>query len=310
VTSHGPSTNDVEIFYHTDPSSDTLLDDARADPRKLAAELQAFKPIPYKSAIDKEAKIPTTKRRLRLALRFFQESPSNTVNLTFNYSFTQNSDKEANKAIMSQHFKKALKVQSMSPFRLEWEVKNSDPFIQNMRLRNEQLQLAPLVAPLGEEFWIDCTLTSQSASKVIYLSKAFMEIVEREKIKMHRKVDMGNADGKSLVDMQGAAAALSEAEIVRLEPGESYQCVYLLKADPCYFEDLRDHEDGIMADNSIKEIEQFAELNFGWTSHSINTLESAIDSTSGTKIFCTVPSPTLTLINAFLKVSLLNEKDL
>lgn len=66
---------------------------------------------------------------MRLAFRFFSESPNNTVNLVFNYAFTQNSDKEGNKVIMQQFIKKAIKVKSVSPFKFEWEVKNADPFI-------------------------------------------------------------------------------------------------------------------------------------------------------------------------------------
>ena len=91
---------------------------------------------------------------------------------------------------MTQHFIRAIKAKSVSPLKVEWEVKNGDPFIQKLKLRNENLQVAPLVAPLDEEFWVNCTLTSQSNSRVIYLSKANVEVIERQKVKLLRGVDL------------------------------------------------------------------------------------------------------------------------
>jgi hypothetical protein len=48
---------------------------------------------------------------------------------------------------MQQFLKKPIKVVSQSPFLFDWDVKSSDPYIQSLKLRNEQLQLAPLLVP-------------------------------------------------------------------------------------------------------------------------------------------------------------------
>jgi hypothetical protein len=45
VSSHGPSVQDYEIFYHLNPSSDTLADDATKTPAELQEEISAFKPL-------------------------------------------------------------------------------------------------------------------------------------------------------------------------------------------------------------------------------------------------------------------------
>jgi len=162
------------------------------------------------------------------------------MNLLFTYSFTQNSDKEEKKPVMTQHFKRSIKVKSQSPLKLEWDVKNGDPFIQNLKLRNENLQVAPLVAPLDEEFWVNCTLTSQSNSKVIHLSKANIEIIEKQNVKLIRSVYLG---GSNAIDLLGAASVKSD--VIRLEPGESFQCVYLLKSDSTSFEDVDPLNEGM-----------------------------------------------------------------
>ena len=45
-----------------------------------------------------------------------------------------------------------------------------------------------MVAPNNEEFWVNCVLTSQSGSKVLYLNKANLEILEKTKIKVIQRV--------------------------------------------------------------------------------------------------------------------------
>lgn len=109
----------------------------------------------------------------------------------------QKSNKSEGTAVMKQNFSKTLKVRSQSPFIFEWEAKSADPYLQNLKLRSEKLQNAPLVAPSDEEFWFNCTLTSQSVAKPVYLTKANLEILERSKLKLLEKVDLGGASEKN-----------------------------------------------------------------------------------------------------------------
>jgi hypothetical protein len=83
---------------------------------------------------------------------------------------------------MQQYFKRSLIIRSQNPFRFEWEVKNSDPYIQNMRAKSETM--SSMVAPGNQESWIDCVLTSQSISKVLYLTKANLDILDKKKVKL------------------------------------------------------------------------------------------------------------------------------
>ncbi len=48
-----------------------------------------------------------------------------------------------------------------------------------------------MVAAIDEDFWVNCTLTSQSVSKPLYLTKATLEIIEKSKLKLVQKVDLG-----------------------------------------------------------------------------------------------------------------------
>ena len=83
---------------------------------------------------------------------------------------------------MKQQFRRAIKVKSQSPFKGEWEVKNADPHVQTLRLRNEQLQLAQLIAAVDQDCWINCTFTSQSNSKTVYLANTNLDILEKDKV--------------------------------------------------------------------------------------------------------------------------------
>ncbi len=56
--------------------------------------------------------VPVDCRRIRLAFRFFAESPSNTVKIRFGYSFTQKTDKGETKQVMRQTYNKEFKVKS------------------------------------------------------------------------------------------------------------------------------------------------------------------------------------------------------
>lgn len=85
VTNHGPSVSDVEIYYLLPTSTESLSEETLGT---FERDLHLFKLINYTNASEKEVKVPVSNRRVRLALRFFQESPLNTVSLRFTYSFT------------------------------------------------------------------------------------------------------------------------------------------------------------------------------------------------------------------------------
>ena len=60
----------------------------------------------------------------------------------------------------------------------------------------------------------------------------------------------------------------------------------------------------------IRDIDQFAELQFSWYSQNSSS-EIMFDPTySPPKIQCTLPSPALTIVNIPLKIKIVNEKDL
>lgn len=41
-----------------------------------------------------------------------------------------------------------------------------------------------MVAPSDEDCWIDCVLTSQSNSKALYLTRANLDIIENDRVKV------------------------------------------------------------------------------------------------------------------------------
>lgn len=160
--------------------------------------------------------------------------------------------------MMKQQFRRPIKVKSQSPFKIEWEVKHADPFIQNLKLRNEQLQLAPLVAPTNEDCWINCSLTSQSSSKVLYLTRASLDIIEKAKVKLLQKVDLASP---SSVDDE-------TSDWIRLDPGESYSCLFKTKADARNLDNEEElpELDLVAVSKTIREVEHFSELTFAWLS--------------------------------------------
>ena len=82
------SSKDVEIFYSLSQAiSDT------SQPPQLAE-------LDYLSSEGKIVQIPLDCRKLKLALRFFQESLTNLVKLRINYTFTLKSDKDSKKAVV------------------------------------------------------------------------------------------------------------------------------------------------------------------------------------------------------------------
>lgn len=59
-----------------------------------------MKEIDYDNPEGKIVSLPTDCRKLRFGLKFFKESNMNTINLIFNYKFTQTSDKDDQKQVM------------------------------------------------------------------------------------------------------------------------------------------------------------------------------------------------------------------
>lgn len=88
---------EVELFYEVNPDQDSEL-----DPTKLLE-------IDYQEG--NKLDLPIDCRAVRLSSKFYQES-TNTINFVINYAFTQNSDKEDQKQVMRQYFRKSLKIKS------------------------------------------------------------------------------------------------------------------------------------------------------------------------------------------------------
>lgn len=88
---------------------------------------------------------------------------------------------------------------------------------------------APLCAPIDEEFWINCTFTSQSLSKALYLTKANLDLLERSKLKILQKVDLGG--GPTNLDFFSGNISVSDVGAIRLDPQESYECIFKLKPE-------------------------------------------------------------------------------
>ena len=74
------------------------------DMEALDKENRNLKEIDYTQNASKSVSLPIDCRRIKLALRFFQESQMNSIKVRFTYSFTQKSDKSEEKAIMKQNF--------------------------------------------------------------------------------------------------------------------------------------------------------------------------------------------------------------
>jgi len=58
-----------------------------------------------------------------------------------------------------------------------------------------------MVAPTDEECWINCVLTSQSDSKVLNLTRANIEIIETQRVKLLQKVELGG-EPRGLVESE------------------------------------------------------------------------------------------------------------
>jgi hypothetical protein len=81
-----------------------------------------------------------------------------------------------------------------------------------------------MVAPSQEEFWMNCVLTSQSASKVLFLTNANLEILDIQKVQMLQRVDLGGFSHNLLEEADPMASA------IRLDPGETYECIFKIKS--------------------------------------------------------------------------------
>ena len=91
------------------------------------------------------------------------------------------------------------------------------------------------------------------------------------------------------------------SEGIRLDPGESYQSVYKIRAHPCGFGLEGDERLKPTAFRNVKELDLFSELLFTWYSQPSQAASSLRD-----VISCSMPSPLLTLVDTPLKVTLVN----
>ena len=57
----------------------------------------------------------------------------------------------------------------------------------------------------------------------MYLTKANLDILEHKRVKILQKVDLDTP-----MDLKDDSSSY-----IRLEPGESFQCVYKIRASPC-----------------------------------------------------------------------------
>jgi hypothetical protein len=94
-----------------------------------------------------------------------------------------------------------------------------------------------LVAPLEEECWLNCVFVSQSAHKILYLNSVSLDVIEKERVRKLQQV------------------SLSE-EPIRMAPGEGYEAIFKVKVN----------NNNPEVHKIVREIEQFAELQFNWYS--------------------------------------------
>lgn len=90
VSRANASTKDVEVFY------------AITDQNAKNIEELKLKEIDYLTSDGKTVSLPLDCRSLKLALRFFQESPSNIFKIRINYTFTLKTEKDSKKALVKQ----------------------------------------------------------------------------------------------------------------------------------------------------------------------------------------------------------------
>ena len=117
-------------------------------------------------------------------------------------------------------------------------------------------------------------------------------------------MDLGTGVSSNLIEeIDPLATAL------RLDPGESYECIFKMKSkDFNRFND--NHADNeLTAFKNMKEIEQFGEFSISWIPAS-SSLDSLSAAASIKPVHFTLNLPSLTLVDIPLKVSIQNEKDL
>ncbi len=124
-------------------------------------------------------------------------------------------------------------------------------------------------------------------SKVLYLNSTSLEILDRERVQKVQSVSM----------IEGAI------EPVRMAPGEGYEAIFKIKASNSSSDTQK----------ILKEIDQFAELQFNWYSQSLSAEDvPLLNSISANvpSISCSLPSPLLTLIQIPVKMRFANESSL
>ena len=60
--------------------------------------------------------------------------------VTFTYSFTQNQGLIDEK-ILTKSFSEVIKLKSQSPFKIEWQVKSEDPYLNSVKKKLAELML-------------------------------------------------------------------------------------------------------------------------------------------------------------------------
>ena len=70
----------------------------------------------------------------------YQESTTSDVAVTFTYSFTQNQGL-VNEKIITKSFSEVIKLKSQNPFKIEWQVKSEDPYLNSVKKKLANLML-------------------------------------------------------------------------------------------------------------------------------------------------------------------------
>jgi hypothetical protein len=91
----------------------------------------------------------------------------------------------------------------------------------------------------------------------------------------------------------------SMATLIRLEPGESYECIY--KMQSTQFNTAHD-ENEISVSKNFKEVEQFADFSVSWLSASTSPPDTP--SVKVKPVHFTLKLPPLTLVDIPLKVTI------
>ena len=104
----------MEIFYELDP------EDLKSASKLTELDCTSPDPVPVA--------VPPPTRLVRVSLKPYLESVT-TLALSIRYAFTQNSDKDDQKQVMRQVWRREIKVRTVAPVKVEWEIKNADSYV-------------------------------------------------------------------------------------------------------------------------------------------------------------------------------------